>query len=494
MIKGPSMRRPQVFGEAQEGLYLIKSNAKESFSSFSKTTCRKIVTNPSSSSVSVSHEDSIVSSPICTNATSNVRLWHIRLGHLPFSSMKNVSFLFFPCTFECFCDICPKARQSRSSFRISQISTTSIFDLIHIILGDLQSRYFNGYRYFLTIVDDYSRGTWTYLLRTKSNVFPVLQCFLNMVERQFNIKVNTIRSDNALELGKSLIATNYFNSQGIVHQTSCVASPQQNGVVERKHRHLLETARALLFQSQVSLRYWGKCILTATFLINRMPSRVLHGKTPYHRLFGKAPNYSSLRCFGCLCYASTLSHGRGKFEPRAQACVFLGYPINQKGFKLLELNTQKIIVTRDVQFYENIFLFTKNPISPPPIFSVPDHESVSFIDDTLLFNTNSTNHTFPFSDTLQASDSSHSQSTPPSPPENLPAFSTPFRRSDRTNKGVRPVHLQEYFCNNIFFSPVTEFCFASSVAPNSISFAGLSLSNQLILESVSTIKEPTSYH
>lgn len=70
-----------------------------------------------------------------------------------------------------------------------------------------------------------------------------------------------------------------------------------------------------------------------------MPSKVLHDKIPYHILFGKAPNYISLKCFGYLCYASTLSYGRGKFEPRAQTYVFLDYPIGQKGFKLLKLNT-----------------------------------------------------------------------------------------------------------------------------------------------------------
>lgn len=72
-----------------------------------------------------------------------------------------------------------------------------------------------------------------------------------MVQRQFDAKIKIVRSDNALELGKSVAGVSFFNYLGIVHQTSCVASPQQNGVVERKHIHLLETARALMFQSKV---------------------------------------------------------------------------------------------------------------------------------------------------------------------------------------------------------------------------------------------------
>ncbi|XP_019234141.1 PREDICTED: uncharacterized protein LOC109214658 [Nicotiana attenuata] len=140
--------------------------------------------------------------------------------------------------------------------------------------------------------------------------------------RQFNKKVKRVRSDNAWELGKGTQESRFFQEQGILHETSCVATPQQNGVVERKHRHLLEIARGLLFQSKVPLQYWGECVLTATFLINKFPSKVLKGKTPYAVLLGKEPTYEVLRSFGCLCYVSTLSQDRGKLEPRAKTCVF----------------------------------------------------------------------------------------------------------------------------------------------------------------------------
>ena len=128
-----------------------------------------------------------------------------------------------------------------------------------------------------------------------------------MTERQFGKQVKTIRSDNAMELGGSFEISEFFSSKGIIHQTTCVYTPQQNGIVERKHKHLLETSRALLYQSKLPIHFWGDCILTATFLINRFPSRILQFKTPNEILFGKPPSYHSLRTFGCLTYACTIS-------------------------------------------------------------------------------------------------------------------------------------------------------------------------------------------
>lgn len=112
-----------------------------------------------------------------------------------------------------------------------------------------------------------------------------------------------------------------FSSHGIVHQTSCVATPQPNRIVERNHRHLLEIARALIFQSQVII-HWGESFLTTTYLINRLPSKVLKGKIPYGIIFEKSPSYHILKFFECLCYTNTLAHGKDKFQLRAIKCVF----------------------------------------------------------------------------------------------------------------------------------------------------------------------------
>lgn len=143
-----------------------------------------------------------------------------------------------------------------------------------------------------------------------------------------------------------------YTKRGIQHQTSCVETPQQNGIVERKHRHLLETARALFFQSKVPIRFWGECLLSAAHLINRMPLSTLEFRTPYEKLNGVKPSLAHLRVFGCLCFVSTLKSHRNKFDQRASPSVFLGYPTGQKAYKVLNLETNKIHVSRDVIFHE----------------------------------------------------------------------------------------------------------------------------------------------
>lgn len=115
--------------------------------------------------------------------------------------------------------------------------------------------------------------------------------------------------------------------QGIIHQTSCVDTPAQNGVAERKNRHLLEVARSLMFTMGVPKHYWGDAVLTAAYLINRMPSRVLdyYYKTPLEVLQGTSSYLVPPKVFGCVCFVHDHRRTSGKLDPRALKCVFIGY-------------------------------------------------------------------------------------------------------------------------------------------------------------------------
>ncbi|RVW88895.1 Retrovirus-related Pol polyprotein from transposon RE2 [Vitis vinifera] len=152
----------------------------------------------------------------------------------------------------------------------------------------------------------------------KSDVANIFPAFYNIVYTQYGVKIKLVRSDNALEVA----FTDFFRDKGILSFYSCVDTPQQNSVVERKHLHLLNVAGALLFQSHIPLAYWGGCILIAACLINRIPSLVLSNKTPFEVLYHKVPSYNHLRTFGCLCYGSTLTRHRDKFSPKAIQSTF----------------------------------------------------------------------------------------------------------------------------------------------------------------------------
>ncbi|WVZ19084.1 hypothetical protein V8G54_006406 [Vigna mungo] len=267
------------------------------------------------------------------------------------------------------CEVCKKSKQSRNKFPLSDSLASNVFDLIH---GDLWGPYRTpsscGASYFLTLVDDCSRAVWIYLLSNKKAVSQTLMNFITLIERQYKKQVKMIRSDNGTEF---MCLQQYFHLHGILHQTSCTGTPQQNGRVERKHQHILNVARALRFQGQLPLKFWGECILTASYLINRTPSQILQGKTPYEIVNGNPPTYEHLRVFGCLCYAHNQDRQGDKFASRSRKSVFVGYAAGQKGWKLFDLEREVFWVSRDVKFVENEFLFASLVHKEPSEMELP---------------------------------------------------------------------------------------------------------------------------
>ncbi|CAH9108163.1 unnamed protein product, partial [Cuscuta europaea] len=143
-----------------------------------------------------------------------------------------------------------------------------------------------------------------------------------MVDTQFEQKVKRIRADNGVEFQTNILV-DFYGRSGILLETSCTDTPQQNGVVERKHRHILEVARALRFQSGLPINFWGECVLTAVYIINRLPSPVILNKSPFEMLFGKVPSYDHLRVFGCLAYGHD-NKRKDKFSERGSPGIFIG--------------------------------------------------------------------------------------------------------------------------------------------------------------------------
>ena len=315
---------------------------------------------------------------------SEFELWHRRLGHPSDSVVKLVPAVSSSSAPKCLnkaCVTCPLAKQKRASFPVSEHKASRVFELIYCDLwGPNNTPSSCDAIYFLTLVDDFSRAVWVYLLRHKSEVDKVFCSFLAMVDRQFDAKVKIFPSDNGTEFTCLL---DYFTSHGILFQTFCVGTPQQNGRVERKHQHILNVSRALMFQANLSLRFWGECVLGAVYLINRTPSILLDNKTPFELLCGHAPNFDVLRVFGCLCFAHNQRAKGNKFAPHGRRCIFVGYPNGKKGWKLFDLDTEEIFVSRNVVFHENEFAFPDTN-APELDWVDPTHDPlppVSFFED-----------------------------------------------------------------------------------------------------------------
>ena len=201
--------------------------------------------------------------------------------------------------------------------------TKSPFEFVHTdVWGPSRSTSTLGFRYFVTFIDDCSRCTWLFLMKTRVELFSIFQKFHAEIRTQFNTYIRILRSDNAKK-NFSTPLSSFMSSHGILHQSSCAYTPQHNGMAKRKNHHLVETARTLLLHHKVPQCFWGDAILDACYLINRMPSSVLHDQIPHSILLPTQTLFYLPRVFGCVCFVHILTPGQDKLS--ATKCVFLGY-------------------------------------------------------------------------------------------------------------------------------------------------------------------------
>ena len=228
----------------------------------------------------------------------------------------------------------------------------------------------------------YSRCTWLFLMKNRAELYSIFQKFYAEILTQFNISIRVLRSDNAREYFSAPFIS-FMSQHGILHQSSCAHNNQQNRVAERKNRHLIETARTLLHY-HVPFRFWGDVVLIACYLINRMPSSLLHAQIPHSLLFPDQPLYFlPPHVFGCTHFVHILTPGQEKLSAKATKCIFLGYSRLQKCYRCYSHHTHRYFLSANVTFFEDSPFFSSSKsllvteVLPLPIISSLIFDDVS---------------------------------------------------------------------------------------------------------------------
>ncbi|GJW97442.1 retrovirus-related pol polyprotein from transposon TNT 1-94 [Tanacetum coccineum] len=293
--------------------------------------------------------------------SSNV--WHGRLGHVNFNSMRRLikfnSIPNFHIDSKYKCETCVEAKLTRTSFK-SVKRTTEPLDMIHTDICDLKSLPTKGgNKYFITFIDDCTKYCYVYLLKSKDEAIDKFVLYKTEVENQLGKKIKVVRSDRGGEYVAPF--AELCAKHGIRHEFTAPYSPQQNGIAERKNRTLKEMVTAMLISSGMSQDMWGEAILTATYLLNKIPRKEKE-ETPYELWMGRKPSYQYLRVWGCLAKVAVPTPKAQKIGPKSVDCIFIGYAKKSTAYRFIvhesknpDIQKNTIMESRNASFFENIF-------------------------------------------------------------------------------------------------------------------------------------------
>ena len=300
-------------------------------------------------------------------------LWHARLGHVNNRSiyrMVNLNLLpKFDVNIHNKCEICTEFKFARQSFKSVQERSNELLSLIHNDLCDFKaipSR--GGKNYFITFIDDYSKYCYVYLLHSKDEALNSFKTYKAEVENQLEKKIKVIRSDRGGEY-ESAAFSDFCVQYGIVHQTTAPYTPQQNGVAERKNRTLKEMINSMLNSSGLPHNLWGEALLTANFILNRIPFKNSN-KSPYEVWKGRLPSYKMIKIWGCLAKVLIPLPKRTKLGPKTIDCVFIGFTNASAAYRFLvyksevhDIHVNTILESIDAEFFEDVFPYKESPMS-----------------------------------------------------------------------------------------------------------------------------------
>jgi hypothetical protein len=250
------------------------------------------------------------------------------------------------------CECCIEAKMTKKSIpKKSESKTYEVLDLIHTdICGPMQTITPGHKKYFLTMIDDYSRYTKVYLLNQKSEACQKIKEYVKFVQTKFRKTPKKIRSDRGGEYLSEQLQS-FLRNEGIQVELTNPYTPEQNGCAERKNRYLVEMIRSMLNDSGLPNKYWGEALMTANHLQNRLPTAHKEN-TPYESWHKRKPTMNYIRKFGSKAYIIVPAEKRQKLDNKARKLIFVGYEEGTKGYRLLDTETDRIHISKDVTFIE----------------------------------------------------------------------------------------------------------------------------------------------
>ena len=292
---------------------------------------------------------------------TDLDLWHQRMGHLCEQQLKHMvnkglatGIKFRKASGLSFCEGCVEGKMHRTPFQSVGVRSTRKLQLVHSdVCGPMPVESLGGQKYFVTFIDDYSRCCMVCFMKQKSEVTAKFKEFEAIVTNDCSHKIGALRTDNGGEYRSSEFQ-GYLKSRGIRHEPTVAYTPEQNGVAERLNRTLVEAARSMICHAGLSSNYWGEAIATATYVRNRTVTTAT-SETPYEKWYGKKPDVSNLKVFGCVAYVHVPDPLRQKLDKKAEKLRFVGYNTHPKGYRLLNEGTGKVVIKRDVAFNETVF-------------------------------------------------------------------------------------------------------------------------------------------
>jgi transposase InsO family protein len=252
-----------------------------------------------------------IARPVCyaAHAKEDAWLWHARYGHVNFDALRRmvrdelVRGMPLLNQVDQLCDACLVGKHRRTSFPQRALSrTTKVLELLHgDLCGPISPPTPSGNRYFLLLVDDYSRYMWIALLPTKDGAAAAIKRIQVATERKTGERIRALRTDKG---GEFLVKDfeKYCAELGVRRELTVPYSPPQNGVVERRNQTVMSTARSMLKAKELPGIFWGEAVTTTVYLLNRAPSKGVGGKIPYQLWTGSPPGVHHLRTFGCVAH------------------------------------------------------------------------------------------------------------------------------------------------------------------------------------------------